>query len=91
MNLHLDPADFAPLIDAAVDAAIRRLDAQRPRDGAGRVLVNKREAAEVLGVSEATVDRLRKAGLPCVKLDGKVLFRPAALEAWAAAREGSAE
>ena len=86
-SIHLDPAEFQPLIDAAVETALRRLQAERPRDAAGKILLPKREAADVLGVSQATVDRLRKAGLPAVKLDGKVLFRPGALEAWAAARE----
>ncbi|MHB8899149.1 MAG: helix-turn-helix domain-containing protein [Thermoguttaceae bacterium] len=88
MNLHIDAAEFAPLIDAAVDAAIRRMESQRPRDATGRVLLSKREASAVLGLSEATLDRLRKSDLPAVKLDGKVLFRPAALEAWAQQREG---
>lgn len=83
MNLHIDPAEFREVIDAAVYEAIRRVDAQRPRDAVGRVLLTKREAAEVLGISEASVDRLRKVGLPCVKLDGRAMFRPAALEAWA--------
>ena len=41
-----------------------------------------------MGVSPSTLDRLRReAGLPAVKLDGLVLFRPASLDAWAAARE----
>ena len=52
-----------------------------------RVLLTKREAAKALGVSEATVDRLRKKGLPCVKMEGAVLFRPEALREWAAHNE----
>lgn len=88
MNIHLDPEDYRPVIDAAIAAALTQRQAERPHDRAGRVLVTKREAAGALGVSEATVDRLRKtAGLPAVRLDGRVMFRPAALEAWASAQE----
>ena len=90
----LDPADFAGVIDAAVEAMAQRLESTRPTDAAGQILVTKRQAAEGLGVSEGTVDRWRaEAGLPFVKIDGKVLFRPSALEQWAAARElkGGAE
>ena len=84
----LDPADFAGVIDAAVEAMARRLESTWPTDAAGQILLTKCQAAEALGVSEATVDRWRaEAALPFVKVDGKVLFRPSALEAWAAARE----
>ncbi len=84
----LDPADFAGVIDAAVEAMAQRLESTRPTDAAGQILLTKHQAAETLGVSEATVDRWRaEAGLPFVKIDGKVLFRPSGLEAWAAARE----
>lgn len=87
-RLHIDPEDFKPLIDASVDAAIRQHMDRRPRDEAGRVLVTKREAARMLSTSEATVDRWRLThGLPSVKCGGKVLFRPAALEQWAAGQE----
>ncbi len=89
-SIHLDPSDFAAVIDRAVDAAIRRHSAQRHCDEVGKILVDKRTAANMLSTSEATVDRLRaKHGLPAIKLnDGKVWFRPAALEAWALKQEG---
>ena len=88
MNLHLDPAEFREVIDAAVSEAVRRLQTERHTDGAGRILLSKAEAAQALGVSPSTLDRLRRdAGLPAVKLDGLVLFRPASLDEWAAARE----
>ena len=88
MNVSIDPAEFSDVIQAAVNAAVRRLESTRPSDAAGQILLTKRQAAEALGVSEGTVDRWRaQAALPFVKIDGKVLFRPSALEAWAAARE----
>lgn len=89
MNIHFDPETFRPLIETAIDATLRRLQSERPRDGSGRVLLNKRGAAEFLGgVSVATIDRWReKHGLPFVKLDGLVLFRPEGLREWAKARE----
>ena len=88
MNLCIDPAEFADVIQAAVEAAIQRLQAERPTDGAGKLVLTKAEAARELSVSPSTVDRLRRdAGLPCIKLDGLVLFRRASLDAWAAGRE----
>lgn len=88
MNFSIDPKEFAPLIEFAVDAAIRRLREERHTDGAGEILIDKRTVAEACSVSEATVDRWRnEAGFPCVKIDGKVLFRRSAVDAWAAARE----
>ena len=88
LEMHLDAETLQPIIQAAVDAAVRRLQAERHTDDAGRILLTKVEAAKALAVSPATLDRLRRdAGLPAVKLDGLVLFRPASLDAWAAARE----
>ncbi len=87
MNLHFDPAEFSEVIQAAVDAAIRRLVAERHTTEPDKILVDKPGAAEILSVSVSTIDRLRKAGLPCITLDGRVLFRLASLDEWAAARE----
>jgi excisionase family DNA binding protein len=43
--------------------------------------VRPRIAAAKLGVSESTLDRLRKAGrIPFVKLDGAILYRIASLD-----------
>ena len=79
-DIHLDPAEFAPIVEMAVEAAVRRLRDEKRCDKPGRILLNKKEAAEALGVSPSTIDRLRQtAGLPSVKLDGLVLFRPEAL------------
>lgn len=90
-RLLLDPADFAGVIDTAVEAMAQRLESTRPTDSAGHILMSKRQAAAALGVSEATVDRWRaEAALPFVKIDGKVLFRPASLDEWAKARESGA-
>lgn len=50
-------------------------------DHAGEPLaVRPRIAAAKLGISESTLDRLRKAGrIPFVKLDGAILYRVASL------------
>ena len=92
-HLQIDPTDFSPLIESVVETAVRRLQAERPKDADGRILLTKREAAEALGVSEATIDRWRVShDLPHLKLDnGKPMFRPEALREWAAKREGGAE
>lgn len=93
MNVHVDANEFREVIDAAVSEAIHRLDAQRPKDATGKVLVDKRGAAELMTASEATIDRWRaNHGLPCLKLDdGKVWFRPESLREWAKSREGGAQ
>lgn len=89
MNLYVDPSEFREVIEKAVEVTVRRMRDESPKDADGRILLTKAEAAEALGVSPATVDRLRKAGLPAVKLDSLVLFRPEALRSWAAANETS--
>lgn len=89
MNVTLDPSEFSDVIQAAVDAAIRRLQAEQHTDVAGRILLGKIEASRALGVSASTIDRLRRdAGLPAIKLNnGLVLFRPESLKKWAAEHE----
>ena len=87
LEIHLDAETLQPIIQAAVDAAVRRLLAERATTEPGKILVDKPGAAEILSVSVSTVDRLRKEGLPCITLDGRVLFRRASLDEWAAARE----
>ena len=87
-NIHFDPNEFSPIVDMAVEAAVRQLRNERSGGETGRILLNKKEAAVALGVSPSTLDRLRReAGLPSVKLDGLVLFRPEALREWAAENE----
>lgn len=42
----------------------------------------KKEIAQFLKVSESTVDRWRKEGLPCIKVQRKVLFKKEEVEKW---------
>ncbi len=45
------------------------------RDSYEKILLSKRETAKELGVAEATVDRLRKAGqLSSKKVLGQIMF-----------------
>jgi predicted DNA-binding transcriptional regulator AlpA len=89
VNLHIDPESFRPVIEVAVAAAILRLRSERPTDRLGRILLSKREAADALGVSIATLDRLTapRGDLRCVRLDGRVLYSPEAIREWIAVRE----
>ena len=90
LKIEFDHETLRPLVHLAVAEALERMEADRAKfiDEGRRVLLTKAEAARALGVSPSTLDRLRReAGLPAVKLDGLVLFRPASLDAWAAARE----
>jgi predicted DNA-binding transcriptional regulator AlpA len=86
-DIRIDPAEFRPVIDQAINAAIRRLREERP-GGPERLLLGKPEAAESLGVSLATLDRLTapRGDLRPVRLDGRVLFARSELERWASAR-----
>jgi excisionase family DNA binding protein len=50
-------------------------------DTAEPLAVRPRHAAAKLGISESTLDRLRKAGrIPFVKLGGAILYRVASLD-----------
>jgi excisionase family DNA binding protein len=56
----------------------------------GRILMGYRQAAKALGISQRTLSNLVKAGgIPVVRIGARVLFRPAALAAWAEAREAA--
>ena len=62
------------------------------RDGDGEDLrplaVRPQKAAEMLGISVSSLERLHKAGeIPRYKHVGKVFYRVATLEAWLAKRE----
>jgi len=58
---------------------------------AGVELISKRELAEALGCSPATVDRLRKKGvLQPTYLTGKCFFRASDVRAWIQGRAGKA-
>ena len=92
MNLHLDPTEFAPIIDQAIEAALRRLQAERRTDDAGRMLWDKRTAAERMSVSVSTFDRLVKDGeVKVVKLAGRVLVSPDAVREFIAGKESAEE
>jgi excisionase family DNA binding protein len=50
-------------------------------DASEPLTVRGQQAADMLGISQSTLDRLRKKGrIPFVKLDGAVLYRVASLE-----------
>lgn len=44
--------------------------------------LTKSEIARLLKVSEVTIDRWRKEGLPSIKVKRKVLFNPDEVEKW---------
>ena len=85
--IHLDGETLLPVIETAVDVAMRRLLAELATAERDKILVDKSGAAELLSVSVSTVDRLRKEGLPHITLDGRVVFRRSSLDEWAASRE----
>ncbi|MDZ7620756.1 MAG: helix-turn-helix domain-containing protein [Patescibacteria group bacterium] len=87
INLQIPPDAFDDVIRRAVEATVRRLREERP-GGPERLLLGKPEAAEMLGVSLATLDRLTapRGDLRPVRLDGRVLFAKSELERWASAR-----
>lgn len=50
------------------------------------VLVDKQDLARQIGVSASQIDRLRKLGLPSLKVGESVRFEPAKVMAWLAER-----
>lgn len=56
----------------------------------GPILLDYRRAAAALGIGQRTLAALVADGrIPTVRIGVRVLFRPAALAAWAEAQEGS--
>lgn len=54
------------------------------------LLVDRRGAAAMLGISVSLLDRLTKAGeIPCVRLHSRVMYRPTTLTAWLAECEST--
>lgn len=86
-SIVFDADELKAVVDVAVEAALRRMRDEQPKDDEGAILLDKRSAARKLGVSVSTLDRLREKGLPAIKVDSKVLFRPASLDEWAAQNE----
>ena len=76
--IQFDADELQPVIDQAVEEAVRRLRAERPTDQDGRLLLNKRAAADALSVSVSTLDRLTypRGDLRAVKLQGRTLHDP---------------
>ena len=59
------------------------LRAERRREAAPEPLLTKGDVAEVLGVTERTVDTISAAGdLPKIKVRGCVRFAPSAVESY---------
>jgi excisionase family DNA binding protein len=57
-----------------------------------RLPLSREQVAKYLGVSVGTVDNMRKRqGLPAMKIGTRVVFRPEAVEAWAARRQEGAD
>jgi len=53
-----------------------------------RITLRPQEAADALGISLSTLERLTKAGgVPRIKEGNVVLYRVASIEAWATRRE----
>jgi hypothetical protein len=51
--------------------------------------VDRARLAELMGVSEATIDRMRAAGMPSVTFGRRMRrFRPSTCLAWAQAQKG---
>lgn len=52
-------------------------------DGSSKLLVSAREAACLLSISERTLrDRTKDGTIPAIRLEGRVLYSPKALQAW---------
>ena len=87
-RIHIDPADFKEIIDAAVSEAFRRSKDEQCTDETGRIAVDRTGLAKVLSVSVTTIDRWRQQGLPYFRLDnGKPMFVLDSVKAWMQSRE----
>lgn len=87
-----DANELDEVIERAISRTLSRIDFRKQRDAAGRVLLNKMEAAEMMSISVSTLDRLSapRGDLRCVRPfgpKGRVLYSPEAIREWIAARE----
>ena len=88
LELHIDRETLGPIIDQAVDAAVRRMRDESKADDSGKMLLDKRQAAERMSISISTLDRLVRDGeLKAVKLSGRALISPNAISEFVAAKE----
>ena len=83
-NAGADGVRLAPEVEERLRAVIREeLQAARRKDAAPEPLLTKKDVAEVLDVTERTVDTIAAAGeLPKIKVRGCVRFAPGAVEAY---------
>ena len=80
-----DHDDDDPLFKLTTGEFWRRLDERLAKAGAGQprpLLVDKQVLSKLVDLCPATIDNLRKDGLPTVKVLGSVRFEPAAVLAW---------
>ena len=78
----LTRAELESLVNRAVSAALYLR-------GDGPTLVGKQDLARQIGVSASQIDRLRKLGLPSVKVGESVRFEPAKVVAWLKGQESA--
>ena len=88
--IQFDADELQPLVDMAVETAVRRLRDERSSQESGKLLLDKRAAADALSVSVSTLDRLThpRGDLRAVKLQGRTLYSPDELRRWITEREG---
>lgn len=70
MNLHFDPADLVPLVQAVVSETLAQRDAIESRMG-GRIGYTEAEAADLLGVERHTLRDCRLRGEIAARKVGK--------------------
>jgi len=71
-----------------LEAMIRRA-VHKERAHSEPVLVGKQDLARAIGISASQIDRLRKLGLPSVKIGENVRFEPAKVLEWLKQQESA--
>jgi hypothetical protein len=79
--IDLDETELEALLNRVLDKRIAELLADKPPK-----LLTKEQLAEWLVISEKTVDRLRKEGLPCLMAGDSPRFDRERCTAWLEAR-----
>jgi len=92
-SIHLDLAEFEPIIQQAVDRAFAKMRDEQPANDLGKLALGKQAAADALDVSVSTLDRhtYPRGDLRAVKLDGRVLYPVSELQRWIAERLATQE
>ena len=87
-NISFDSSELMPVIENVVDVMFQKLALSQDCQNSEKLVVSRKQAAEMLDISISTLDRLvLDKELKSIKLKGRVLFSTAELQRWVHLKE----